>query len=89
MKWIPITDSSFTLRGDTAFVTGTISYTDSSAIFTPANNLEFESTYTATITSDVQSLSGDAMDDHYEWNFTTVDESEEYHTAANHCYYAG
>ncbi len=72
-----ITDSSFTLRRDTAFVTGTISYTDSSAIFKPVKNLEFESNYTATITSDVQSLSGDAMDDQYEWNFTTVDKPEE------------
>lgn len=72
-----ITDSSFTLRMDTIMINGFINYADSTAIFTPFSDLNFESTYTVTITTDAQNLSGNGLYENYEWNFSTQSQQSE------------
>jgi methionine-rich copper-binding protein CopC len=67
-----ITATSFTLKTGTTTVAGDISYTGSTASFTPANNLSANTTYTATITTAAKSTNDVALADNYEWTFTTV-----------------
>ncbi|RDV13082.1 DUF3494 domain-containing protein [Pontibacter diazotrophicus] len=66
------TATSFTLKAGTTTVAGDISYTGTTASFTPANNLAANTTYTATITTAAKSTNYVALADNYEWTFTTV-----------------
>ena len=67
-----ITATSFTLKTGTTTVAGDISYTGTTASFTPANNLAANTTYTATITTAAKSANEVALADNYVWTFTTV-----------------
>ena len=66
-----ITTATFTLMQGTSFVSGTISYVGTTAIYTPASSLTANTTYTATITTGAKDLSGNALANNYVWNFTT------------------
>ena len=67
-----ITNSTFTLTQGTTPVAGTVNYTSAiSAIFTPAALLTANTTYTATVTTGVKDLAGNAMLRNLPWNFTT------------------
>jgi len=69
-----ITASTFTLvaQGGTT-VLGSVSYnsTTSVATFTPAQDLAYNTTYTATVTTGVSSSAGTALAANYVWSFTT------------------
>ena len=68
-----ITGSTFTLTpqgGST--VAATVSYAANVATLTPTSPLANNTTYTATITTGVQSSSGSALAANYSWTFTTV-----------------
>src|SRR3990172_4666003 len=62
-----ITTATFTIAG----VIGTVAYTGTTAAFTPTGNLAHSTTYTATITTEVKDLAGNALADNYIWTFTT------------------
>lgn len=64
-----ITKLSFTLNGTP--VSGTVSYTDSTASFTPDNDLSINHLYTARITTAVKDPRGNALQQDYVWTFTT------------------
>lgn len=65
-----LTGESFNLKeGDTP-LSGMVSTTGSSVIFTPANNLKNGTVYTATVTTRAKDLSGNALDNNYQWVFT-------------------
>ncbi|HEY6530586.1 MAG TPA: Ig-like domain-containing protein, partial [Cellvibrionaceae bacterium] len=70
-----IAPASFTLACDAPCVSpvGTTSYSAStrSAIFTPANELAANTTYTATITTAAADLAGNGLANNYAWTFTT------------------
>jgi hypothetical protein len=66
-----LTASSFTVSGD---VTGTISYADSTATFTPDDTLEFNTLYTATLGTTVADTFGNHLATPYVWSFTTGDD---------------
>jgi hypothetical protein len=70
-----IAPASFTLACDAPCVSpaGTTSYSASthSAIFTPANELAANTTYTATITTAAADLAGNGLASNYVWKFTT------------------
>ncbi|WP_194756383.1 Ig-like domain-containing protein [Aliidiomarina indica] len=81
-----INDTSFTLTCETPCISppGAVSYVTSSksAVFTPQENLEEGTTYTATITSDATDLAGNRLAGNqgpvtsasdYIWTFTTVE----------------
>ncbi|HUX60050.1 MAG TPA: Ig-like domain-containing protein [Ignavibacteriaceae bacterium] len=66
-----ITTSTFTLMQGTTIVSGFVSYSGTTAIFAPTNNLLPNSTYNATITTGTKDLAGNALAANYVWNFTT------------------
>jgi len=67
-----ITTSTFTLKQGTALVAGKVTYTGTIATFTPTNDLEANKVYTATITTGVKDLAGNALAANKEWSFTTA-----------------
>ncbi len=62
---------TFTLSAGGVAVPGTISYSGTTAIFTPSTPLAYTTQYTATVSAGVQDLAGNAMPNDYSWSFTT------------------
>jgi predicted small lipoprotein YifL/methionine-rich copper-binding protein CopC len=62
---------TFTLSAGGVAVPGTISYSGTTAIFTPSTPLAYTTLYTATVSAGVQDLAGNAMLNPYPWSFTT------------------
>jgi hypothetical protein len=54
-----------------AAVTGTVTYSGVTAVFTPASPLAERTSYTATITTGAKDPSGNALASNYVWTFTT------------------
>ncbi len=71
MNPLTINTNTFTLKQGATVVTGTVSYSGVTATFTPTSNLAPSLPFTATITTGVQDLSGNAMAANYVWTFTT------------------
>ncbi|HAF27863.1 MAG TPA: hypothetical protein DCG75_02345 [Bacteroidales bacterium] len=71
MNPLTIGTSTFTLKQGEEPVAGTVSYTGTTASFTPSNHLLANTSYTANITKDAKNASGMAMVSNFEWNFTT------------------
>jgi hypothetical protein len=71
-----INSTNFTLQaaGATTTVAGVVAYSaiSNSLVFTPAANLLPSTTYTATITTGVKDLAGNALASTYTWTFTTL-----------------
>ncbi|MFA7418080.1 MAG: Ig-like domain-containing protein [Melioribacteraceae bacterium] len=63
--------STFTLKKGATSVSGFVNYTGTTATFAPANNLESNSLYTATITTGAKDLAGNAIANDYVWTFST------------------
>jgi hypothetical protein len=70
MDPLTITTTTFTLEGATA-VSGTVDYSGVTAVFTPASNLAYSTTYIATITTGAEDIDGNALAADYVWSFTT------------------
>lgn len=66
-----ITDAKFTVQKGVTSVTGTTTYSGKTATFTPAQDLEANTLYTATINKGVKNKSGTGMAANFTWNFTT------------------
>lgn len=62
--------SSFILQGST-LVAGTVSFSGSTALFTPTNPLSPNTTYTGTIRTLVKDIMGNALQADYVWTFST------------------
>jgi hypothetical protein len=62
--------TTFTLTSAGVEVAGVVSYADSMVVFTPAAELASDGVYTATITTEVTSLSGVALENERTWSFT-------------------
>jgi O-glycosyl hydrolase len=67
-----LTASTFTLAAGSTPVSGTVSYSGSVATFTPSASLDYNTPYTATITTGAQSSAGTALAANYTWTFTTA-----------------
>jgi len=67
-----ITSSTFTLKQGSTAVAGTVTYAGTTATFTPSVALSGNSVYTASVTTGVKDLAGNAMAAAYTWSFTTV-----------------
>lgn len=65
-----ITGASFTLQGN-APIAGIVSYTDSTAKFTPSSPLLPNTAYTGTIKTTVKDAMGNSLQTDYVWTFTT------------------
>lgn len=66
-----ITDSTFTLKTGSTLISGTVSYSDSTASFNPSADLLPNTVYIATIKSTVKNTTGNDMLADYVWTFTT------------------
>jgi Tol biopolymer transport system component len=57
-------------------VTGTVSYdvNSTTATFTPTSDLNYDTTYTATITTGAEDLAGNGLQANHSWSFTTQSE---------------
>ncbi|MGD9214762.1 MAG: Ig-like domain-containing protein [Desulfobacteraceae bacterium] len=68
-----VTAGSFTVSDGTQDVNGTISFSssDTVATFTPTDILNYGERYTATLTTAIADLDGNAMSADYEWTFAT------------------
>ncbi len=67
-----LSNSSFkVMKGSTA-VNGTVTYTGTIATFSPTAVLEYDTEYTATITTAATDLAGNALAADYVWTFTTA-----------------
>ena len=67
-----LTASTFTLISGAAVpVQGTVSYADSTAVFSPIAHLSIYGSFTATVTSGAESAAGVGLPSSYSWSFTT------------------
>jgi hypothetical protein len=66
-----IITTTFTVKQGATPVSGTVSYSGVTAVFTPGSNLAANTVYTATITTGTKTLGGKALSSDYVWNFTT------------------
>ncbi|MCR4303162.1 MAG: Ig-like domain-containing protein [Gallionella sp.] len=66
-----VNGSTFTLAGSDGSVAGAVSYSGTTATFTPSADLKYSKTYTATVTTGVIDLDGIAMEASHTWSFTT------------------
>ena len=71
-----ITSLTFTLKQGTASVPGAVTYTGTTATFTPTANLAYSKVYTATVTTGAKDLAGNALAANYILSFTTLDEPD-------------
>ncbi len=62
---------AFTLSAGGAAVPCTMSYSGTTAIFTPSSSLTYGTRYTATVSAGVKDLAGNAMPNDYVWSFMT------------------
>lgn len=72
MNATTITTDTFTVNDGSSYISGTVSYSDSTATFTPSKNLPSYTTITARITTEVRDLVGNALASDYAWSFTTT-----------------
>lgn len=67
-----INSNTFYLQNNNGnIISGSVSYTDSTATFTPSGSLREGTEYTATITNDIEDPFGNSPNQSYNWNFTT------------------
>jgi hypothetical protein len=71
MKASTITTTTYTLKQGTTAVSGTVTYSGSTATFIPAAPLTANTVYTATISKAVTNLDNTAIIADYVWQFTT------------------
>jgi len=71
MEASTINTTTFKVMGPTTAVTGTVTYTGTTALFTPSADLTVSLLFTATITTATKDASGQALAANYVWSFTT------------------
>ncbi|MGA2624849.1 MAG: ice-binding family protein [Bacteroidota bacterium] len=67
-----INTTSFTVLQGGASLSGTVSYSDTTAVFVAPNGLGPNLTYTCTITTGATDVGGNALASNYVWTFTTI-----------------
>lgn len=67
-----VNNSTFTLVQGTTVVPGAVTYTGSTATFSPTNSFAASTNYTATVTTGVKDLAGNALALIKIWSFTTA-----------------
>ncbi len=71
MNPLTINATSFTLMQGSTIVAGTVTYSGTTAYFTPTINLLPGAVYTATITTGAMNPAGTSLANNYVWTFTT------------------
>ena len=68
-----VSASTFTVSGPNGPITGAVALSGNTATFTPASTLTQDTAYTATITTGVKDLAGNALVQNYVWHFEIVE----------------
>jgi uncharacterized protein (TIGR03437 family) len=68
---LTVSTATFLLKQGATAIAGTVNYSGVTATFTPLSALALNTTYTATITTGVQDLAGNALAASYVWSLTT------------------
>ncbi|NOU18965.1 MAG: DUF3494 domain-containing protein [Bacteroidales bacterium] len=76
MDPLTINSNTFTLNQGTNAISGLVSYSGTTATFTPTNTLVAGTTYTATITTGAKDLAGNALAVNTVLSFTTIANSD-------------
>ena len=63
--------STFTAKVGSTTIPGNVSWSGTTATFTPTGNLAYSTTCTATVTTGVKDLAGNALANTYAWSFAT------------------
>jgi hypothetical protein len=71
-----ITSTTFTLKQGTTAVTGSVSYSGTTATFNPISDLAANTVYTGTITTGAKDAAGNSIASNYTWSFTTATASD-------------
>ena len=71
-----ITSLTYSLKQGAAPVAGTVTYTGSTAKFTPAANLAYGKIYSGSISTGAKDLAGNALAVNYDFSFTTINEPD-------------
>ncbi len=66
-----ITSATFTLVQGTTPVSGIVTYTGTTAVFSPVNNLASNTSFTANLSTGIKDPSGKALEVNKSWSFTT------------------
>lgn len=69
MNAATVDSTTFRVKDATSYITGTVQLSGQTATFTPDVDLDYNTTYTASVSSSVQSSSGVEMGDEYSWSF--------------------
>lgn len=64
--------TTFTLKQGATAIAGTVTYSGTTAVFTPAGNLTANTVYTGTITTGALNKEGNPLESNYVWTFTTL-----------------
>ncbi|WKD86268.1 hypothetical protein KCTC32516_01634 [Polaribacter huanghezhanensis] len=72
MNPLTIGDASFLVAKSNTQISGNVTYSDSTAVFTPTSPLDYNTVYTGTIRSLVTDVKGNALQQDYVWAFTTI-----------------
>jgi hypothetical protein len=67
-----ISATTFTVTGPSGAVAGSVTYSGTTATFTPTGVLAYSTLYTATITTGAANLGGTSLLNGYAWTFTTI-----------------
>ncbi|MEB2782494.1 ice-binding family protein, partial [Algoriphagus sp. C2-6-M1] len=73
-----ISGTTFTLKQGANSINGSVTYSGTTASFTPNNPLSTNTTYTATITTGAENLAGTGLNEDYVWTFTTLNQQSAY-----------
>src|SRR5450759_4133734 len=73
MDQATINSLTYTLKQGSTSVPGAVTYTGTTATFTPASPLEYNKIYTGTITTGAKDLAGNALAGNNTFSFTTAD----------------
>ncbi len=71
-----IDETTFVVNDGASDIAGTVTYDDVTATLTPDEELNYDTTYTATVTTGARDLAGNPLQNSYEWSFTTKNEEE-------------
>ncbi|MCE5297277.1 MAG: Ig-like domain-containing protein [Euryarchaeota archaeon] len=71
MDPVSISITTFTLKHGSTAVSGIVTYSGVTTVFTPIGNLAASTVYIATITTGAKDLAGNALASNYTWSFTT------------------
>jgi hypothetical protein len=66
-----ITAETFLVNDGSVDILGEVTYNGTVATFIPTTNLDYDTNYTATITTGVEDLAGNPLQTDYSWSFTT------------------